>query len=141
MPRSSSRPARCRPGSAWSTWPSAWPPTPGCGAGPRRARRTGFLIGSRRIDVRTSSFRVGQTLTVVATHTWGEQEAAAFACTLRDADSGTILVEGTLSVYRPRTLDGLPRRRPGMKRVLVIRSQSRIGSPSHWRPGLRRLTP
>ena len=69
--------------------------------------RTGFLIGSRRIDVRTSSFRVGQTLTVVATHTWGEQEAAAFACTLLDADSRTILVEGTLSVFRPRTLDGL----------------------------------
>ena len=36
-----------------------------------------------------------------------EQEAAAFACTLRDADSGAILVEGTLSVFRPRTLDRL----------------------------------
>jgi 3-oxoacyl-[acyl-carrier-protein] synthase I len=67
--------------------------------------KIGFLIGSRRVEFLTDGFRVGQTLVAEATHTWGESESAAFACRLLDRASGALLVEGSLSVFLPPTLD------------------------------------
>jgi predicted hotdog family 3-hydroxylacyl-ACP dehydratase len=68
-------------------------------------RKIGFLVGSRRVELRTRGFRVGQALTVQADHTWGDRESAAFTCRLVDAETGDLLVEAMLNVYQPATLD------------------------------------
>ena len=67
--------------------------------------KIGFLIGSRRLEFRTDGFRIGQRLTALATHTWGESESASFACRLLDSGSGALLVEGSLSVFLPQALE------------------------------------
>lgn len=67
--------------------------------------RVGFLIGSRRLDFRTDGFRLGQRLTVQATRTWGENDFASFACRLIDAGSQALLVEGSLNVVLPQSLE------------------------------------
>ena len=68
--------------------------------------RVGFLIGSRRLDVRGhADFRVGQRLIVEVVRAWGEEELAMFSCRLVDADSQVVVLEGTLSVVQPRSLE------------------------------------
>ena len=67
--------------------------------------RIGFLVGARRVDFRTAGFRVGQPLTVHASHIWGDRESAAFACGVVDGESDDVLVEATLTVYQPATLE------------------------------------
>lgn len=67
--------------------------------------KVGFLIGCRRLEFRTRGYRVGQSLTAVARHVWGQSELASFACRLEDARSGAVLLEGQLSVMLPNTLD------------------------------------
>ena len=70
------------------------------------APRVGFLIGSRRLDVRSpTGFRAGQRLIVHVRRAWGEEEFAVFACRLIDAPSQAILVQGNLNVFLPRSLD------------------------------------
>jgi 3-oxoacyl-[acyl-carrier-protein] synthase-1 len=59
----------------------------------------GFLLGSRRLDIYTSGFAPGQVLEVRARRQWGDRQLGSFACTLRDAVAGTLLVEGHLTVY------------------------------------------
>jgi predicted hotdog family 3-hydroxylacyl-ACP dehydratase len=68
--------------------------------------RVGFLIGARRLDFRSGArLRVGQRLTVEASRTWGEEEFAMFACRLHDAGARALLLEGSLNVFLPRSLD------------------------------------
>jgi len=61
----------------------------------------GFLLGCRSIDLSTGPFRVGQTLHVRARHVWGDEQLMKFSCSITDAESGTLLQEGLLSVYAP----------------------------------------
>ena len=60
----------------------------------------GVLLGTRSVTLHTSRFHPGQRLEVEATHVWGEQEFFSFACTVRDARTRAMLVEGTLTVAR-----------------------------------------
>jgi predicted hotdog family 3-hydroxylacyl-ACP dehydratase len=61
--------------------------------------RIGLLLGSRRIEIRTAAFAVGQALEVHARRLWAGRELGSFACRVVDRASGTLLVEGTLSVF------------------------------------------
>jgi predicted hotdog family 3-hydroxylacyl-ACP dehydratase len=70
----------------------------------------GFLIGSRRVLFHAAGFAPGQALTVTAKHLRGDSGLASFACSVYDADTGTVLAEGTLSVYLPKDLDSLAAR-------------------------------
>lgn len=72
----------------------------------------GFLIGSRRVLFHAAGFAPGQALTVTAKHLWGDSGLGSFACSVHDAGTGTVLAEGTLSVYLPKDLDSLAAR-PG----------------------------
>lgn len=68
----------------------------------------GFLIGSRRVLFHAAGFAPGQALTVTATHLCGDSGLTglgSFACSVHDAGTGTVLAEGTLSVYLPKDLD------------------------------------
>ncbi|HBL16477.1 MAG: hypothetical protein A2X36_01170 [Elusimicrobia bacterium GWA2_69_24] len=61
----------------------------------------GFLLGSRRLDLRTARFVPGQTLRVSVRHLWGEGELFVFAGEVRDAATGAVLVAGQLNLFRP----------------------------------------
>jgi predicted hotdog family 3-hydroxylacyl-ACP dehydratase len=64
--------------------------------------RRGFLVGSRRMTFHARRFRRGQRLTVQAWRVWGgAQEMVAFDCSIADADTGALLVEGRLSCFMP----------------------------------------
>jgi predicted hotdog family 3-hydroxylacyl-ACP dehydratase len=65
----------------------------------------GFLLGSRSITLHTTRFHAGQQLEVEAAHVWGEHDFFSFACAVRDATTGTTLVEGTLAVARATGAD------------------------------------
>jgi predicted hotdog family 3-hydroxylacyl-ACP dehydratase len=61
------------------------------------AVRVGFLIGVRSADFH-GSLHIGQVLIGAARHIWGEHNAGAFSCSLRDDVTGAVLAEGQLSV-------------------------------------------
>jgi predicted hotdog family 3-hydroxylacyl-ACP dehydratase len=71
--------------------------------------RIGLLLGSRRIDICTPAFTVGQVLEVQARRLWAGQELGSFACRIADGADGTVLAEGTLSVLLARDIDALAR--------------------------------
>lgn len=75
--------------------------------------KIGFLIGSRAINFHEAGFRAGQSLDVTAQHLWGQERLGAFACSVADAESGTVLVEGTLNVFVPDDVESFIRREPG----------------------------
>jgi len=60
----------------------------------------GVLLGTRSLVLHVPRFPVGQRLRIMATHVWGEHDFFSFACTVRDEVTGTMLVEGTLTVAR-----------------------------------------
>jgi predicted hotdog family 3-hydroxylacyl-ACP dehydratase len=71
------------------------------------AVKVGLLVGARRVDLLTDGFRPGQTVLVTATRVWGDTGLGAFACVVRDEVTQVRLVEGTLSVVLPDSLDAL----------------------------------
>ena len=60
----------------------------------------GVLLGTRSLVTHVPRFAAGQRLRITATHVWGEHDFFSFACTVRDEATGTMLVEGTLTVAR-----------------------------------------
>ena len=62
----------------------------------------GFLLGSRKVDVYTQHFPVGQILHVSVQPVWGEGELFSFDCVVRDARDSRTLVAARLNLYRPR---------------------------------------
>ena len=69
--------------------------------------RIGFLLGSRRVELRTAGFAPGQVLEVRARRQWGDRGLGSFACSIRDAADGRLLVDGHLSVYLAHDPDAL----------------------------------
>jgi predicted hotdog family 3-hydroxylacyl-ACP dehydratase len=65
----------------------------------------GFLLGSRRVDIRTRGFIPGQTLHVSVRHLWGEGELFVFACSVSDAATRRILVSAQLNLFRPKDIE------------------------------------
>ncbi len=65
------------------------------GSRPKR----GFLVGSRRIRFQASEFQPGQRLHVRARHLRGEIGFVSFQCSIHDAPSNALLVEGMLNVF------------------------------------------
>ena len=64
----------------------------------------GFLLGSRRVEMRTRGFKPGQTLHVSVRHLWGEGELFVFDCSVLDAATRRILVTAQLNLYRPKEI-------------------------------------
>lgn len=73
----------------------------------RERPRPGLILGSRRIDLHVPSFPRGQRLAVRAEHVWGERGLVSFACSIRDAETGSLLAEGVLNAVIPDDLDAL----------------------------------
>jgi predicted hotdog family 3-hydroxylacyl-ACP dehydratase len=69
--------------------------------------RIGFLLGSRRLEIRTSGFRPGQALAVRVEHVWGDRQLYSFACLIADLASGARLMEGLVNVFRPEAPSSL----------------------------------
>ena len=66
--------------------------------------RPGFLLGSRRLDLRLERFEVGRRYLVTAVCNFSDAEAASFDCTIED---GTEMVaQATLNAYRPDDVKG-----------------------------------
>ncbi|MBI5245223.1 MAG: 3-hydroxylacyl-ACP dehydratase [Elusimicrobia bacterium] len=65
----------------------------------------GFLLGSRRVDIRTRGFTPGQTLHVSARRVWGEGELFVFDCSVQDAVTRRTLVAAQLNLYRPKEIE------------------------------------
>lgn len=75
--------------------------------------KAGFLLGSRSVELHTARFYPGQTLVVDATHVWGQRELFSFACSVKDVETGSTLMEGQLTVLRADTLEAFLGPRPG----------------------------
>ncbi len=61
--------------------------------------RVGFLLGTRRTICYQSRFEQGQALLIQVEPRHGGEPVAIFACTIRDRESGTLCMEGTLNVH------------------------------------------
>jgi len=69
--------------------------------------RPGYLVGSRRIDLHTDRFHLGQVLEVRAVRTWGGREGmVSFDCRVTESGSSALLAAGRLSCFLP------PKQRP-----------------------------
>lgn len=74
--------------------------------------KAGFLLGARSVELYTGEFYPGQTLEVEVTHVWGQRDFFSFACSVKDAETGSALMEGHLTVLRGDTLKSFPGQRP-----------------------------
>lgn len=64
----------------------------------------GFLVGARALRFHVDRFGAEQRLLATARRLWaGSRSLVAFECELRDADGGTLLAEGRLNCFVPRT--------------------------------------
>ena len=64
----------------------------------------GFLLGTPQFQSFCDGFRIGQTLRVEVTHVWGGDQLARFSCTISDAQTGALLQQADLSVFKPTDL-------------------------------------
>jgi len=62
--------------------------------------RPGFLLGTRKLDLRFPAFEEGARYTVVARKEFADGEAASFACEIRDGE-GSVIATAFLNAYRP----------------------------------------
>jgi predicted hotdog family 3-hydroxylacyl-ACP dehydratase len=65
----------------------------------------GFLLGAPKFKSHCRQFRLGQTLRVEVAHVWGESQLARFECAIKDAQTGELLQQAELSVFKPENLD------------------------------------
>ena len=64
----------------------------------------GFLMGTPRWKSYDPFFDVGQTIRIQVVHIWGEHEVMRFHCTITDGNSGALLQQADLNVFRPKDL-------------------------------------
>ncbi len=64
------------------------------------APQVGFVLGSRRLDVKVAAFRAGERYRVRAVCTFQDEEFGSFDCTIRDA-AGAVVAAGTLTAFQP----------------------------------------
>ena len=66
------------------------------------APRIGFLLGTRRFEVRVPHLLPGQRLFVRVTRLWGADVGpVSFDSEVRDAESGEVLASGRISCFTP----------------------------------------
>jgi len=63
--------------------------------------RIGFLLACRSINLESGPFHVGQTLHVTASPIWGDERLLKFSCSIKNADTGSLLQQADLSIYDP----------------------------------------
>ena len=64
----------------------------------------GFLLGAPKFTSHCRAFLPGQTLRVEVAHVWGESQLACFECTITDAQTGALLQQAQLCVFKPENL-------------------------------------
>lgn len=72
---------------------------------PDRAARPGLLLGTRKLELKLPRFEVGRTYRVTAVNAFWDEDAAAFACAVRD-EAGNEVASATLNAYRPQDFRG-----------------------------------
>lgn len=64
--------------------------------------RPGFLLGTRKLDLRIPRFEPGRRYLIKATNVFADSEAASFDCEITDA--GEAVATATLNAYRPEDM-------------------------------------
>lgn len=64
------------------------------------APQVGFILGSRRLEVRVPFFRKGERYRTRASCAYEDESFGAFDCEMADA-SGAVVASGTLSAFQP----------------------------------------
>ena len=62
--------------------------------------RPGFLLGTRKLDLRFDAFKEGERYLSVAKNEFADGEAASFACEVRNS-AGEVIATAVLNAYRP----------------------------------------
>jgi predicted hotdog family 3-hydroxylacyl-ACP dehydratase len=64
--------------------------------------RIGFLLGTRRFELRVPHLLPGQRMRVLVTRLWGADVGpVSFDAAIRDAESGALLASGRISCFTP----------------------------------------
>ena len=72
-------------------------------SGTKNPARPGFLLGTRRLDLKVPSFEVGRRYLVSAKVAFADGEAASFECEMRDGDA--VVASAILNAYRPEDVE------------------------------------
>ena len=64
------------------------------------APKVGFVLGSRRLELKAPAFRPGERYRVSAACTFQDESFGSFDCAVRDA-SGAVVAGGTLTAFQP----------------------------------------
>lgn len=72
----------------------------------------GFVLGSRRLDVRIPAFRSGARYCVRVACTFQDEEFGSFDCSIREA-SGRVVASGALTAFQPGAEDAAALGRSG----------------------------
>jgi len=67
----------------------------------QQAPKIGFVLGSRRLEMRLPCFRAGGRYRVTATCTYEDESFGSFDCAIVDAD-GVEVAAGTLTAFQPQ---------------------------------------
>ena len=67
------------------------------------AAKPGFLLGSRRMELRFDHFEIGKRYLVRATCLFNDVQTASFECAIED--DGQIIASATISAYRPDDIE------------------------------------
>lgn len=68
-----------------------------------RPARPGFLLGTRKLELKLEKFSVGGRYRVRATNEFSDGEAASFACEIED-ERGEVVATAMLNAYRPENV-------------------------------------
>ena len=64
------------------------------------APKVGFVLGSRRLELKAPAFRPGERYRVSAACTFQDESFGSFDCAVRDA-AGDVVAGGTLTAFQP----------------------------------------
>ena len=67
--------------------------------------KIGFLLGARRMEMKTSTFSQGVLLHIRVKHLWGEGDLFSFHCGVSRAGQEEILVSAEINVFRPPNVE------------------------------------
>jgi len=71
----------------------------------REPVRTGFLLGTPRLETGCAHFPLGSVLEVSAEAAFRDEELIRFTCGIRDRQHGKQLQTAAISIFEPRDLD------------------------------------
>ncbi len=77
-------------------------------AGFEGAPRPGFLLGTRKLELKLERFEVGRRYLITAKNTFQDAQAASFSCEIAAADAPSdILATAALNAFRPDDISAI----------------------------------